>query len=121
MYRLTQRTLISFVFSMFILVAGNLGMPDVALAGPLDGAKAAGIIGEMQNGYLGLVRAAKDEVKKQMDAINLQRRAQYREIAKKRRTSLAAVESLAGKAIIKKLPAGHYYRNAKGNWIKKKK
>ena len=121
MYRLTQRALTSFIFSMFIVVAANLSMPDVALAGPLDREKATGIVGETQKGYLGLVRAAKDEVKKQMDAINLKRRTQYREIAKKRRTSLAAVEILAGKAIIKKLPAGRYYKNAKGQWVKKKK
>lgn len=121
MNRFTQRTLTYFIFSMFILVAGNLGKPDVALAAPIDDAKAAGIVGEMQNGYLGLVRAAKDKVKKQMNEINLQRRKKYNGIAKKNRTSLAAVERLAGKAIIKKLPKGQHYQNAKGEWTKKKK
>ena len=120
MYQFNQRTISRVIFSIFFAFSASLAMFNMAQADPLDKARAAGIVGEKQNGYVGLVRAANDNVKKLVDGINLQRRASYRNIAKKRKTSLAAVESLAGKAIIKRLPAGFYYKNAKGKWVKKK-
>lgn len=121
MYRYTQQALIYFVFTIVTVVSISMGLPSVAQADWVNDSKTAGVVGEKQNGYLGFVSAPNANTKKQVDAINLQRRAKYREISKKRRASLAAVEKLAGQAIIKNLPAGQYYQNSKGKWVKKKK
>jgi len=120
MYRYAQQALIYFVFTIFTVVSVNMGVPSIAQADWVNDSKSAGLVGEKQNGYLGFVNAPNANTKKQVETINLQRRAKYREIAKKRGAGLAAVEKLAGKAIIKNLPAGQYHQNPKGKWVKKK-
>ena len=87
----------------FILLA--MGTVNSVLALSLDEAKGRGLVGEQLNGYLGIVELAQISVVQSLvNDINRQRRERYQEIASGNKTSLEAVESLAGKAAIRKTP-----------------
>jgi uncharacterized protein len=100
-----------------LLIAGT---PVVAWAGPLDGPKAAGLIGERPDGFLGLVTEnAPADVKALVDKTNAERRVEYEKLAAQVGTSVDAVEVRAGKQLIAKQPPGYYVMNADGSWVRK--
>ena len=83
----------------------------------LSSAKAQGLIGETDSGYLGLVVAG-GEAQNLMNTINAKRKTLYQQISKRNNTPLEAVEKLAGKKAIAKTPAGQFIR-VSGAWKKK--
>lgn len=88
-------------------------------AADLQQAKAEGLVGEQQNGYLGIVSAqASTEVRTLIKDINSKRKAKYESIAAQNSTSLETVELLAGKKAIEKTSTGNYVQSATG-WKKK--
>ena len=91
-----------------------------ANAATLDGAKAAGQIGEQRDGYLGLVdEGAPAEVRAIIADINARRREKYQAIAEREGTSLEAVARRAGVKLIGRAKPGHLIQDAKGNWVQK--
>ena len=89
-----------------------------ALAIDLKTAKARGLVGETATGYLAPVRAPSPEVAKLIQTINAKRKQQYEKIARRNKTSLKAVEILAGKKAIEKTPPGQFIK-VNGAWKKK--
>ena len=83
------------VFASVFALAAN-----TAFALNLEQAKAGGMVKETANGYLVVVKQT-DEVKALVKKINDGRKAEYKKIAKKRGTSLEAVEQLAGAKLSK--------------------
>lgn len=90
-----------------------------AFAISLDEAKSQGLVGEQQNGYLGVVNNSSAEVQSLITEVNAQRKAKYFEIANKNGTTLAAVEALAGKKAITETAPGRYFQSASGQWEKR--
>lgn len=84
----------------------------------LDEAKAQGLVGERADGYLGAVTASNAEAQALVTDINQKRRQAYEDIAKRNRTPLTAVESLAGEKAIQNTKPGHFIEGP-GGWIKK--
>jgi hypothetical protein len=101
------------------LAAGVAGWPAAALALSLDEAKAAGLVGEQPDGYLGVVAGAQPDVASMVERINSERRAHYVEIAKRNGTSVSAVEALAGKKTIERTPSGEYVMVPGRGWVRK--
>ena len=104
-----------------LIVAFGLfaGLP-AAFAGPLDGPKGAGLIGERPDGFLGFVDPNPPaDVKALVEKTNAERRVEYEKIAAKNGTSLEAVEAIVGPKLIAKQPPGYYVMNADGSWVKK--
>lgn len=89
-----------------------------AFAIDLQSAKAQGLVGETPGGYLDAVSSPSPEVRALIESINVQRKAKYQEIATRNKTSLQAVEQLAGKKAIEKSEAGSYIKLG-GSWQKK--
>ena len=83
----------------------------------LDQAKQQGLVGEMANGYLGVVVQQADAAKLVAD-INAQRKAIYIKLAEKNQITVAQVEILAGQKAYNKTQAGHYLQ-LNGDWVKK--
>ena len=83
----------------------------------LGSAKASGQLGEMPNGYLGVVSAGgqADEIAK---LINQARRAEYQKLAQQNGIQLSDVETIAGQKAIDKTPAGQYVQQ-QGQWRRK--
>ena len=84
----------------------------------LQTAKSQGLVGETPAGYLEAVKAPSAETKTLIESVNAQRRTKYKEIAARNKTSLQAVEELAGKKAIEKSKAGSYIKHG-GSWQKK--
>ena len=111
------------MFSRRGVIAGGVGLAALCAAGPalaqtLDEAKAAGQVGEMPNGYIGVVQSGPG-VQELVDSINARRRERYKEIADSEGAPMAAVEQLAGSRLIERAGPGEYILNASGAWVRK--
>ena len=102
-----------------VLLAAVLGSGP-ALAGPLDDAKSAGLVGERIDGYLGVVDSgAPADVKRLVEQINADRQAKYAEIAQKQGAPVQAVAQIAGEKLIQRAGSGEYVMGADGQWRRK--
>ncbi|GAB3394180.1 YdbL family probable chaperone protein [Azotobacter armeniacus] len=105
-----------------LLVVLGLALPALAMnlneaMGALSGAKARGHLGEMPNGYLGVVSAS-GQAEDIAHLINQARRAEYQRLAKENGIQLGDVEAMAGQKALDKTPSGQYIR-LNGKWIRK--
>ena len=89
-----------------------------AFALSLDDAKAKGLVGEKTNGYLGVVNPSNAEAQALIVDVNQKRRQAYEDIAKRNRTDIRAVETLAGEKAIQNTKPGNFVESPSG-WIKK--
>ncbi|MCQ8104459.1 YdbL family protein [Methylomonas sp. SURF-2] len=84
-------------------------------AADLGQAKAAGLVGELMNGYLGLVDGnAPADVKALVDSINAQRRAEYQRIAAKNGVPAEEVAKLTAQKVIGQAAGGHFVQTPSG-------
>ena len=91
-----------------------------ANAATLDGAKAAGQIGEGADGYVHLVdKNAPDAVKALVKDVNNKRREKYAGIAKTRGISVESVAAVAGAKLVERTAAGQYVMDSNSKWRKK--
>jgi uncharacterized protein YdbL (DUF1318 family) len=105
-------TILSLVVATWIVAQSSV------LALSLDEAKAKGLVGEKNNGYLGTVSTSNTEAQALTTEINQKRRQAYEEIATRNRTPLATVETLAGEKAIQNTQPGHFIESPSG-WRKK--
>ena len=106
--------------ALFCCIAFLLLGATAAGAATLDGAKAAGQVGEAPDGYVHLVdSSAPADVKALVKEINTKRKAKYASIAKKRNAPIEAVAVQAGAKLIERTPAGQYVMDDRSNWKKK--
>jgi uncharacterized protein YdbL (DUF1318 family) len=94
-------------------VAMNLNEAMTALGE----AKTSGQLGEMPNGYLGVVRGD-TQVAEIAQLINQARRAEYQRLATQNGIKLSDVEAIAGKKAIEKTPPGQLIQ-LEGKWVLK--
>ena len=106
------------IMASLILALISITGIDAAHAGPLDDAKAAGLVGERADGYVGAVTGDAG-IQELIDEINAGRRAKYAEIAAKRGAPVDAVAAIAGKKLIERVPAGQYVMGGDGQWQRK--
>ena len=85
----------------------------------VDGAKAAGTVGEQADGYLGIVSGADGAVTAAVNAINAGRREVYSQTASKSGTTPDAAGQATGAQLIGRTPAGQYIKPMGGAWTKK--
>jgi uncharacterized protein YdbL (DUF1318 family) len=84
----------------------------------LDDAKQQGLIGEMQNGYLGLV-VENVEAQSLVASVNEKRKTIYLNLARKNNITMVQVTALAAEKALNKTQTGHFIKNAAGQWTKK--
>lgn len=101
-----------FAAALAALVAPAMAQPGSALAD----ARRSGIVGERYDGYLGLAKAAPEDVRRQVGAVNIQRRSLYTGLATRRNVTLPAVGLAAGCELLKKVGAGESYMLQDGAW-----
>jgi uncharacterized protein YdbL (DUF1318 family) len=93
-----------------------IAQPLLALS--LEEAKTQGLVGERNNGYLGLVDSGNREAQALANDINKKRRQAYQDISRRDGAKLSEVESLAGEKAIEKTKPGNYVEGP-GGWVKK--
>ena len=104
--------------AILVLVVG-LGS-GAAQAGPLEDAKAAGLVGEWIDGYLGVVESgAPADVRRLVEQVNAERRAKYAEIADEQSVPVKAVAQIAGEKLVNRAGGGEYVMGANGQWRRK--
>lgn len=101
------------------LLALFIAVPLAFAAMSVETAKQQGLVGERNDGMLGIVASPTAELKDMVEQTNAERKEKYKKIAEKRGTSLDAVQAYAGKKLIEKAAAGEYIQNAGGGWQKK--
>lgn len=79
-------------------------------------ARLAGIIGERFDGYLGNVAVPSPALRKQVDAINIRRRALYIDLGTRRGVSPQEVGVAAACQILPRIPVGAAYMLGDGVW-----
>jgi uncharacterized protein YdbL (DUF1318 family) len=99
------------------LIISSLFFSSLSFALELDEAKEKGLVGEKDNGYLGLVVNQAD-AQKLITEVNQKRRKIYLELAAKNNITLTQVEKLAAQKAYAKTAPGHYLW-VNGAWLKK--
>lgn len=84
----------------------------------LGDAKQQGLVGEMSNGYLGMV-VDSPETKDLIASVNKKRKSIYINLARKNKITMQQVTALAGEKAFAKTQSGHFIKNASGQWVKK--
>ena len=100
------------VFLAVALVAGAASAQTPAV----DAARAAGIVGERYDGYLGVAGAASAQVKSQVAAINIRRRSLYSNLGASKGASPQEVGITAGCQLLTRVGIGQAYMLGDGVW-----
>jgi len=82
-------------------------------------AKAQGLVGEANTGYLAAVGTPSAEVKALVAEVNAKRKAEFQRTAEKTGATLQQVQVRFYELAVQRTEAGHYYQDASGNWKKK--
>ncbi len=91
-----------------------------AWAVDLHSAKAQGLVGEANSGYLAAVKQpVSNEVRSLIADVNAKRRAKFQDTANKTGTTVAQVSNRFYELAVQKTAAGHYYQDKNGAWKKK--
>jgi len=107
-------------YSVLALVLASVLASAPARALDLDSAKAAGLVGERLDGYVGAVaKDASQEVRALVERINRGRRDAYAEIARKHGVEVKAVAAESGVKLVQRAPSGQYVMDATGRWKQK--
>jgi uncharacterized protein len=88
----------------------------VAQTPAVNAARAAGIVGERYDGFLGIAGPVSPAVRSQVGAINIQRRSLYSNLAANRGASPAEVGITAGCELLARVAVGEVYLWADGKW-----
>lgn len=101
-------------FSAIALIAA----PAMVSAQALDykSAKAAGIIGEKPDGYLGVVDGSNADAQRLVDSINIKRKAKYTELAAQKGVTVQEIAFSTGCNLIVQEQPGQKYLAPSGQW-----
>ncbi len=112
------RRAVSLMLLALALVFSTAGATP-AFAGPVEDAKAAGLIGEQPDGFLGSVVANPPaNIAALIRDINTKRMAAYADIAAKNGTSVEAVGAVTAQKLYNEAKPGTFLL-VNGNWVKK--
>jgi uncharacterized protein YdbL (DUF1318 family) len=99
---------------VFFLAAA--AVPAAAQSPAVDAARAAGIVGERYDGYMGVAAPASAAVRSQVARINIQRRSLYSRLAASKGVSPQDVGITAGCQLLAHVGIGEVYLWANGAW-----
>ncbi len=109
----------SFPYAAALAVGAALalaGASGTAFAQDYNAAKAAGLIGEKPDGYVGIVGNATPELRRMVDDTNIKRKAVYAEKAKAERATVEEYAFTSGCLLIAKTQPGMKYQTPGGAW-----
>ena len=93
---------------------------QTAWAIDIHDAKAQGLVGESNSGYLAAVQTpANAEVQTLVASVNAKRKSQFERTAKSTNTTVAQVSNRFYELAVQKTAPGHYYQDERGSWKKK--
>lgn len=113
---LSRRTLLA-LLTVLTLAAG---LPGPAAAKNLDQYRAEGVIAERFDGYVELRAGdAPAEARRIVEDVNAKRREVYQQRAEQQNVPTEAVGKVYAKQILEKAPAGTYFKQPNGSYVRK--
>ncbi len=102
-------------------LAGGTMAQSAAAKAAVDAAKAQGVVGEKNDGFLGFVQGGGDaSLQAAVNEINAGRAQLYAQAAAKNGVTPAAAGASAFQQVVQtRLRPGEYYQNASGAWVRK--
>jgi len=116
---MTIRNRIAIIAAALALLATPVLADAASDKATIDAAKAAGVVGEQADGYLGVVSSADPAVAAALASINNGRANVYAETASKSGVTRDAAGQATGTQLIARVPPGQYYKPLGGAWTKK--
>jgi hypothetical protein len=116
---MTIRNRIAVIAAAVALLATPVLADAASDKAAMDAAKAAGVVGEQADGYLGVVSSANPAVTAALTNINNGRAAVYADAAAKSGVTRDAAGQATGATLIGRVPAGQYFKPLGGAWTKK--
>lgn len=112
------RKMLIFAAGAAIALASGLMMTGVARAqsGVVAAALNAGTVGEQADGYLGIAGSVGADVRSEVEAINIKRRAAYTQLAGQRGVTVQDVAAATACQTLGRLKQGQAYRIGAGAW-----
>lgn len=105
------------VLMIALLLAGGMSHAQEM---SLDEAKSAGLVGEQNDGYLGLVEQdVPSEVRQLVERVNRERRQRYEQIASENDIAVRDVARLAYARAVEATRSGNFVQDDQGNWVRK--
>lgn len=102
-------------FALMTVVAIPLAFAQISV----ENAKQQGLVGERQDGLLGIVANPTPDLRQMVETVNAERLERYERISQRRGTPLNQVQAVAGKKLIDSAAPGEYIQGAGGGWQKK--
>jgi uncharacterized protein YdbL (DUF1318 family) len=103
------------VFGLLVFAA-----PAFAQDSLVEQARAAGLVGEQADGYLGIVGSAPADLKARVDQINIKRRALYTQTASERGVTVDDMAAATACELFNsRIGANQAYRDESGVWRKR--
>jgi uncharacterized protein YdbL (DUF1318 family) len=103
-----------------VAAIGLLLLLQNAWAIDIRDAKAQGLVGEANTGYLAAVQSpASAEVRALIADVNTKRKARFDETARKTGTTVPQVAYRFYELAVQRTAPGHYYQDSNGKWKKK--
>jgi uncharacterized protein YdbL (DUF1318 family) len=93
-----------------------LAAPALAQTPAVNAARAAGVVGERFDGYIGVAAPVSAAVRSQVASINVKRRSLYSRLAARRGASPRDVGITAGCQLLARVGVGEAYMWADGMW-----
>lgn len=99
------------------IVAAAAGVALAQSGGAVSAALADGTVGEQADGYLGIRGKVSDEVRAEVDALNIKRRAAYTQRAAQKGATVKEVAAAVGcETLATRVPTGRAYLLPDGVW-----
>lgn len=114
---MTRKTIFISAATAVLATAALVLTGPVLAQSPVAQAMASGSVGEQSDGYLGVSGTVNADVRAEVDAINIKRRAVYTDLAAKRGVTVADIAAATGcQTLATRVKAGQVYRIGAGPW-----
>jgi hypothetical protein len=101
---------------LLLISALAAAAPAPAQSPAIEGAIAAGVVGERYDGYMGFAMGPTPELRRQVQAVNIRRRNLYIELASRRNVTPEVVGLATGCELLARIPVGEAYMLSDGIW-----
>jgi hypothetical protein len=103
-------------FALGVVASGAAAASPV-----IDDAKSKCVVGEQSDGYLGVIDSANasDVVRREVRAINQQRKAVYADLAARNGVTIEDAAALTAERLLNSAPSGQCIQTPEGSWVKK--
>ena len=106
--------------ALLLVGAAMLATPGSAQeSASVTQARGAGMIGERFDGYVGFVIRPSESLRRQVNSINIRRRALYSNLARRKGVSTEEVGITATCTLFSRIPVGGYYFTSDRGWLRR--